>query len=348
MRQDVPVTFVLQGEDLPRLATLDPDRDWREFVTGERAWILQTYLRLRAAGLEASLADRLPRSGIAVFSAGQRATLARGPVQRTDAFLLAARQDRRETLYADAEIVQNPVQADREQRIFVPHWPQPGLVPRDPSRGDRLRRVEYKGVLDNLHQEFRDPAWPRFLAEHGIEWACDGRIQPGEGTTEAQPLQWNDFAATDLVLAVRPPGADLYPRKPATKLCNAWLAGAPALLGAESAYRSLRRDELDYIEVAGRADAEAAVLRLLREPALYARMRERARDRAAEYTVARVTAEWLGVLRETVPALARDGRVRRRHRQPLALRELGPRLRRVKHATLPPALRSRDPDSRRR
>ena len=47
----MPVTFFLPGEpDLERLRGLDPERDWSEFVRGEHAWILQTYLRLRGAG----------------------------------------------------------------------------------------------------------------------------------------------------------------------------------------------------------------------------------------------------------------------------------------------------------
>lgn len=119
----------------------------------------------------------------------------------------------------------------------------------------------------------------RFLADHGIEWVCDGNVY-AQGATDGLQLQWNDFSETDLVLAVRPPSGDLHLRKPATKLCNAWLAGVPAMLGPESAYRSLRRDELDFIEVGARAEAEAAVLRMLQEPARYASMRERASERA--------------------------------------------------------------------
>lgn len=327
MNDDTHVTFVLHGADVQALARLDPDRDWREFVTGERAWVLQTFLRLRHAGLAASLSDRLPRTGIAVFSASHRARIARGPVQRTSAFLLATRQDRRETLFADAEVVQNPGQAGSARRVHVPHWPQPGLMPRDASRGDRLGRVEYKGFIGNLHPDFRDPAWPRFLADHGIEWVCDGKVY-AQGATDGLQLQWNDFRETDLMLAVRPPSADLHLRKPATKLCNAWLAGVPAMLGPESAYRHLRRDELDFIEVGSRAEAEAAILRLLHEPGRYASLRQRTSERAAECTVGCVTGHWLRVLTETVPSLARQDVVRRRHRWPVLVRNVAGRVQR--------------------
>ena len=321
------MTFVLHGADVQALGRLDPDRDWREFVTGERAWVLQTHLRLRRAGFAAELSDHLPRRGIAVFSASHRAGIARGPVQRTDAFLLATRQDRRETLFADAEVVQNPAQANGTNLLHVPHWPQPGLLPRDGARGDSLRRIEYKGFIGNLHPEFRDPAWPRFLAAHGIEWVCDGKVY-AQGATDGLQLQWNDFRETDLVLAVRPASSDLHVRKPATKLCNAWLAGVPAMLGPESAYRSLRRDELDFVEVGTRAEAEAAVLRLLREPARYAGMRQRATERAAECTVERVTERWLHLLQVDVPKLAGQADVRRRHRRPVFWRNAAGRVRR--------------------
>jgi hypothetical protein len=321
------VTFVLHGADVQALERLDPDRDWREFVTGERAWVLQTYLRLRRTGFAAVLSDRLPRDGIAVFSATHRAQIARGPVQRTRAFLIATRQDRRETLFADAEVVQNPAQVTTAHLLHVQHWPQPGLLPRDGTRGDALRRIEYKGFIGNLHPDFRDPAWPRFLAGHGIEWVCDGKVY-AQGATDGLQLQWNDFRESDLVLAVRPASADLHLRKPATKLCNAWLAGVPAMLGPESAYRSLRRDELDFVEVSTRADAEAAVLRMLREPALYGAMRRRAAERAADCTVERVTARWLQLLQAEVPALAGQPGVRRRHRWPVFLRNAAGRVRR--------------------
>jgi hypothetical protein len=323
----VQIAFVLADADVEKLRLLDPDRDWQEFVTGDRAWVLQTYLRMLRLGLPVTLSSVLPRSGLAVFSAAHRTRIARGPVQRTDAFLLATRQDLGQTLYADAEVVQNPGQADAAARIYLPHWPQPALMPRDPARGLGIRRVEYKGFTGNLHPDFQDRTWPEFLERLGIEWVCDGKSYR-RSATDGSALQWNDYRETDLVLAVRPPRADLHARKPATKLYNAWLAGVPAILGHETAYRRLRRDDLDFIEVSDRAEAESAIRRLVEQPQLYARMLERARARAGEFTVERIASLWRQLLVETVPVLAADPRVARRHRWPIAARNAGGRLRR--------------------
>lgn len=51
---------------------------------------------------------------------------------------------------------------------------------------------------------------------------------------------WRDYREADVVVAVRPFDSSLHAAKPPSKLINAWLAGVPALLGAEAA-RSFRR-----------------------------------------------------------------------------------------------------------
>ena len=117
--------------------------------------------------------------------------------------------------------------------------------------------------------------------------------------------------------------------KPAWR--NAWLAGVPAMVGPESAYRALRRDASDFIEVSSRAEAEAAVLRLLEEPGLYARMRQRAAERAVDCSIARVTQRWMEVLGREIPQLAVTARVRRSHRLPLLVRNVVGRVRRLLH-----------------
>jgi hypothetical protein len=68
------VTCFLPSEtDLDRLEQLDPDREPAPFVRGERAWIRQTFLRLRAAGHPVELAPTPPGEGLVVYHAGRPA-----------------------------------------------------------------------------------------------------------------------------------------------------------------------------------------------------------------------------------------------------------------------------------
>jgi hypothetical protein len=317
------VTFFLPGEaDLPRLARVDPDRDWREFQRGERIWVLQAYLRLARAGYPVRLAAAPPAAGIVVFHAKHERDLLRAGRALRELVLVGVRADNREPLAADVEVVQNGRFADGRRRIHIPHWPQPGLVPRDPDRGARIERLAYKGFDGNLHPDFRDPAWAAFLAARGIAWVVDSAAFAGPASDRLE-LAWPDFRTVDLFLAVRPPDRRLHTAKPVSKLLNAWLAGVPALLGPEVAYRELRRSPLDYLEAASAAEARAAVSRLSADPALYLAMVENGRARAAEFTAEALLPRWATLLFATVPALAATRRHRLVRRLPLPLRVAG-------------------------
>lgn len=298
------VTFFLAGEkDVEALRRLDPDRDWREFQVGERAWILQTYLRLVRAGCPVELAASPPSEGIVVFHAKQSRALRSQWRRLRRTVLLGVRADNREPLIADFEVLQNGRFADEKRRFFIPHWPQPALIPRDVSRGAMIRRIAFKGFDQNLHPDFRSPAWREFLAGKGIEWEVDAVPFAGEATDRLK-IEWPDFRQVDLLLAVRPKDRRLWTPKPATKLCNAWLAGVPALLGPEHAYRELRRSELDYLEVDSLESAKAAVLRLLERPDLYEAMVRNGRARGAEFTAEATLPRWMELLTGKLPALA--------------------------------------------
>lgn len=318
-------TFFLAGEDLESLSRIDPDRDWRELQTGERAWILQTWLRLRRAGHPVELSATAPEDGLIVFHAKQAKDLLRQRSRLRGAVLVGVRADNREPLIADFEILQNGFFADRQsqgrtrRRFSMPHWPQSGLVPRDPARGERIERIAYKGFAANLHPGFRTPAWTDFLTHEGIEWVVDAVAFDGRNRRE---LDWPDFRAVDVVVAVRPPERKQRRSKPATKLFNAWLAGVPALLGPEQAFQELRRSELDYLEVASVADAREAVLRLRRDPGLYRAMVENGLRRGAEFTHEALVPRWAELLFETIPALA-EKRSRLVRRLPLPARAAG-------------------------
>jgi hypothetical protein len=333
---ELPVSFVLLQDERPlaQLAALDPDRDWREFVTTTSAWILQTYLRLKAAGDEVELRDSIPDSGIAVVSTGDYRKVLRHRWQSTGALIAVARgSHRRIPPFADAVIVQNPVEADGTRSFFMAHWPQPGLMPRDPTRGTRIESAAFKGFPTNLDTAFQSTQWLEFLRGQGIEWLHD-TVPYADRQTDTRRLQFPDYRHVDLIVAVRPESPKMYPDRPATKLVNAWLAGVPAILGPELAYRALRQDPLDYIEVTNVAEAKAAVLKLLREPELYLAMVAHGRQRGQEFAPDRVVRLWQELLFDRLPKLARDPAVRFWLGKPLWLRQASGRWR-WRHAVDP-------------
>lgn len=326
------VTFFLdEGDRIEALRRLDPDRDWRDFQFGEHAWILQTYLRLARAGFPAELSATPPSEGIVVFHAKQARALRSQGRRLGNATLLGTRADNREPLIADFEVVQNGRFADGRRRFHIPHWPQPALIPRDPTRGATIRRIAFKGFAQNLHPDLRSPAWEGFLAGLGIEWLVDAVPFAG-AATDRQGIDWPDFREVDLLLAMRPPDRRLWTPKPATKLYNAWLAGVPALLGPEHAYREQRRSELDYLEVSTLDEAKAAVLRLVENPGLYQAMVENGLARSREITPEATLPRWIELLAETLPARIASRSYRR---LPLPLRAAGHWLHRA--VTLRPA-----------
>jgi hypothetical protein len=321
--RDGPVTFFLSGErELERLAALDADADWRELQTGERAWILQTFLRLRRRGAPVELAAAVPPGGLVVFHSKHERALRRAARGAPGAVLVGVRADNRQALAAEFELLQNGRWADGRRRFAVAHWPQPGLQPRDPRRGDRLECVAYKGFVDNLAAEFRGEAWRRELEALGVAWQLDA-VEFRGAATDPTVARWADYREVDAVLAVRPARRGREHSKPATKLTNAWLAGVPALLGPEFAFRELRRSPLDYLEVDDVAAARAAVARLRAEPGLYRAMVAHGAARAASFDADAVARQWEALLFERLPARAARRGATLGRRWPLALRRIG-------------------------
>lgn len=306
------VTFFLPGDaDLAHLGALDPDASPVEFQTAERAWTLQTYLRLRRAGLPVELTGEVPTDGVVVFHAKHKHELQRHRRPSAGALMVALRGDRNPVLTADFEILQNAHQADGMRCFDVPHWPQPGLRARDPNRGEALQVATYKGFSANLDAAFHDLGWSSRLRALGIAWVCDAAPFDRDGF-RYYPVDWPSYKEIDAAVAVRPADRYLHPGKPATKLVNAWLAGVPAILGPERAYRSLRRGELDYFEVANLAEAEEALRRLRDEPGLMRAMVENGHRRATQFSSERLVETWQRLLFETIPRAATTGRLTHR------------------------------------
>ena len=182
--------------------------------------------------------------------------------------------------------MQNGVAGETGERLAVPHWPQPGLIPRDPARGDRLETIAYFGSNQYEPQFVKAGAFQDALRQRGVRFV--NRFQ-GE---------WHDYRHVDAVLAVRDCPPVVLATKPASKLINAWKAGVPAMLGPEPAYRELRASPLDFLETASAEAVLDALDRLRQEPGLYRMMAEHGAKRAEAFDVDMLTQKWIALLEE--------------------------------------------------
>lgn len=259
----------------------DPELIHRRFSGSNDVWIVKTYLYLRRRGLDVRLVSKMAPNAINV-------------VLNTDlgirqfayqSYVVSCRADSFRPTICHHTIVQNPHNVLSSTDHLVQHWPHPGLIPRDISRGSRLKTVGYIGDRLNLWSAFRDPSFEARLHDIDVTFQVND-----------DPANFHDYRNCDVILAVRDLTESDYFAKPATKLVNAWLAGVPALLGPEPAYQALRTTPLDYIEVRSPQDAIREVTRLKEDPALYSQMVENGLIRARQFTIDRIATRWREVL----------------------------------------------------
>ena len=204
------------------------------------AWIVQPYLYLKSRGLPCELTPEIKPEGI-IVCAGKFVDQEIRPGKAC--VFIVAKGDGPAIKYAQIHLVGNAHEdlIRRSSRTwknkFIPHFPHPGLMPRDLSHGDRLQNIAYMGLDTNLAPELRTEGWRKKLGELGFRWKIVDRDR------------WHDYTDIDAIVAVRSFDSRTYTWKPASKLFNAWLAGTPAILGAESSFQSERKSALDYIEV---------------------------------------------------------------------------------------------------
>jgi glycosyl transferase family 1 len=293
----LPDQAALGGRDP---GTLDCDREWQIFGTGVYVWVLQTFVRLRDAGAPVRLCKTAPASGIVVAHTDYVERLLEEAPSAANLTIVSARADRPQQIYADLEIVQNASSVEDFQ-IFIPSWLQPGLIPRRTDRGTRVENVAYVGARKQLHDELTTTEWVDALRRRDLSWEL--RIVTFTGNDQLYCAhRWNDYSASDVVVALRPPSTWNVTTKPAAKLTNAWAAGVPAIVSPEPPYRELRQSRLDYLEARSAADALDAIDRLRSDPRLYSAMVENGLARAREFHATRLTSCWAEALWQTVPA----------------------------------------------
>ncbi len=236
------------------------------------------------------LTYQLPDEGIVFFHANvsRGANISPGPRR----LLIGLKAESVLCSQAQLHVVQNPWETYPGCH-FIPHWPQPRLLPRSQAHRDRFETVAFLGHRNSIAPELLDPAWLDQLKKRGLRWQS---VVNTNGWNDVQTVdtRWNDYRTIDAIVAVRQfnlkrPG---YCSKPATKLYNAWLAGVPAILGRELAYRAEGTVDVDYLEANSMAELLACLDQLQQNLELRQTLINNGHIRAQCYTSAAITQRW--------------------------------------------------------
>ncbi|MEO0455372.1 MAG: hypothetical protein AAF152_02150 [Cyanobacteria bacterium P01_A01_bin.114] len=253
-----PITFYIPPAFWPQDLPTDANQNWPGFGLGIYAWTIQTALRLQAYGFPCQLSDRLPKTGILLFHSN---ALRAGPLRPSPQRLpICIKAEALPCPYTPLHIVQNQQETRLGQHYFMPHWPQPGLLRRDRSRGNRFETIAFLGHRNSLAPALQAQRWRDQLAELDLTWQPIVNENAWHDYT-ALDSRWHDYRQIDAIVAIRSFDQRRYSHKPATKLYNAWLAEVPAILGPESAYRATGHSGRDYLE----ADSSATLIHHLKQ-----------------------------------------------------------------------------------
>jgi hypothetical protein len=287
-----PVYFVCKHQDrwqdlidhdeLP----LDVAPLFERCLTVSDIWSAQSYISLKQRGLNVSFVPDYVPGEICIIPSDDLKTGDRP----FNSYVIACRADRARPEICEHRLVINELNVIDATDHYLPHWPQPNLLPRERDRGTQVETLVFKGMERNLAAPFKTSQFTEQLQSIGVQFV----VSSEEPTRQFQ--EWADYTQADVVLGVRNNTQYDLTVKPALKLINAWLAGCPAILGPEPAYQAIRQSDLDFIEVRTVAEVVSALQRLKNDPALYAAMVENGFQRVKDFTAEQVALHWRNAL----------------------------------------------------
>jgi len=257
------------------------------YRAGTWIWTVKTFGALSRLGFPCYLSRELPDDGIVV---AHRELFDDGMIPGPRQLFACIVADFYRHPFAQLHVVQNrddPLLRNPSPAwpaVFQHHWPEAALIPRDPLRGDEFANVSYFGLPQRLAPQLRSARFQQRLRARGFNLRIVDR------------QHWNDYSGTDAVLAVRSFANVSYHKFPPSKLYNSWIAGVPALLGNESAYRTERRNQYDYFEVRSPGHVLRTLEHLRGDPTLRARVARNCALRACEIGPERVAERWVRTL----------------------------------------------------
>jgi hypothetical protein len=299
-----PIYFYLPKRYFPQSLPVSADENWLGFGLGIYAWTLQTYLRLQANGFPCQLVSNFPTEGIVLVHRNALRAHRKPLKPGQKILLICLKAEERPYPYAQLHVVQNPVEvATIKDSYYLPHWTQPGLIPRHHERGNCFENIAFFGHATNLTPELQTPSWEKQLAEIGLRW-CPILNDNNWQDYSSLDSRWHDYSNVDAIVAVRSFNSSLtYSNKPATKLYNAWLAKVPALLGGESAYQSEGQKNVNYLEVTSRQELIDSLKKLQEDSSLRQTLTRNGWRRGQDFLPEKTTKKWQDFLTEVaIPA----------------------------------------------
>lgn len=269
------------------------DENVKDFDTGSAvdSWILPTFSALRDQDFTVELTSEVPKDGVLFVSSYDLQML----TVQSDVLVVCILADGYPSPRSDLTIVQNWEQAPFcKPALCIPHWPQPNLVPRDASRGERVENVAFLGAKVNLLPSLREHSFQQKLKDE----LDINMLFPSKE-------RWSDYSEIDVVLGIRPETGSCWSgAKPASKLVNSWLAGVPAIMTPESAILNAGIPGCDYFVATSSKSVFDILGRLKRHPELYSAMTVRAKEKSRNYSVEAISEQWGMIVRNVITPMA--------------------------------------------
>jgi hypothetical protein len=278
-----------QEEDMAR-GIIHPQLQYTVFYN----WIYQTWHFLTQAGISCQLSKEPLCEGIVVTLGKSLPPSFQEKILSKKIFLVDVVADNHPYAAASLHLIQNKIYAEQTPcSLYLPHWPQPYLIPRDSRRKNRFENICFFGHPKNLASEFQSPSWQeRLQKELGLTFKIKG-VQ-----------EWHDYSNVDCILAIRDFSKEGHLDKPGTKLYNAWLAGVPFMGGNDTAYAADGRPGKDYLVATSLEEVFQHLRHLKEDEAFRGALVEEGKKSATGFTQQATLEHWKKLVLEIIPTLA--------------------------------------------
>lgn len=268
-------------------------------VGGTQYWTYQTWQRLQKENIFCDLVTELPHEGIVILYIGDtffKKYFTDAHLRSKSLFLVNILADGIPHPAAHLHLVQNRTHSRLlPHSLFIPHWPEPDLIPRDSKRGDRFENIFFFGNVCCLAPELVSEEWTNHL-----------RRRTGLHFSVRDITEWHDYSNVDAIVAVRRFSRSSHLHKPASKLYNAWLAGVPFIGGRDSAYATEGHPGKNYLTAYSPQGVIKQLQRLKENKNLRLALVNNGIQASASFTQAAILHRWKKMIQEILPLRAQQ------------------------------------------